>query len=187
MALLRTGSLAPAGLRAAIAALLLSSGLNFPALAISQEYQLKAVFLFNFAQFVKWPQQAFPDGQTPLVIGVLGDDPFGSYLDETVRGEKVSSHSLVIQRYRRVEDIRTCHVLFISRSEAAQLPQIIARLQGRNILTVSDVENFAQRGGMIRFVTEENKIRLRINVDNARAAALTISSKLLRPATIEKD
>jgi len=168
-----------------IFALLLSSGLNLPAQsASSREYQVKAVFLFNFAQFVEWPTNAFPEAQTPLVIGVLGEDPFGAYLDETVRGEKVNNRSLVVERYRRVEEIKNCHVLFISRSEADRLAEILAKLKGRHILTVGDADSFAQRGGMIRFVTEKNKIRLKVNLEAAKAASLTISSKLLRPAEI---
>jgi hypothetical protein len=151
---------------------------------VSREYQVKAVFLFNFAQFVDWPPDAFASPQAPLVIGVLGDDPFDGYLDETVRGEKVNNHPLVIQRYRWVEEIKSCHILFISQSASGRLEEILARLKSRNILTVSDAEDFARRGGMIRFVTENNKIRLRINVDAAKAAELTISSKLLRPARI---
>jgi len=165
--------------------LLLSRGLAMPAQTpASPEYQLKAVFLFNFAQFVEWPATAFPEPQTPVVIGVLGEDPFGAFLDETVRGEKVNNRPLAVQRFRRVEEIKNCHVLFISRSERDRLGQILPSLKGRNILTVGDAEDFAGRGGMIRFVTEKNKIRLKINVDAAKTADLTISSKLLRPAEI---
>ena len=168
-----------------ISVLLLSRGVASPApTPTSPEYQLKAVFLFNFAQFVEWPPTAFPEAKAPLVIGVLGEDPFGPYLDETVRGEKVNNRPLVVQRFRRVEEIKTCHVLFVSRSERERLGQILPSLKGRNILTVGDAEDFAVRGGMIRFVTEKNKIRLRINVDAAKTADLTISSKLLRPAEI---
>jgi hypothetical protein len=148
------------------------------------EYQLKAVFLFNFAQFVEWPTDAFPEGQTPLVIGVLGQDPFGAYLEETVRGERVNNRPLTVQHYRRVEEIKTCHVLFISRSETARLEQILGSLKYRKILTVADSEGAARSGVMIRFVTEQNKIRLRINLEAAKAANLTISSKLLRQAEI---
>lgn len=153
--------------------------------APSAEYQVKAVFLFNLAQFVEWPPRAFAEPRAPLVIGVLGEDPFGSYLDETVRGETVRNHPLVLQRYRRVSEIRVCHVLFISRSESDRLDQIFAALRGRNVLTVGDAEDFITRGGMIRLVTEKNKIRIRINVDAVRAAGLTISSKLLRLAQPE--
>ncbi|OOO00854.1 MAG: hypothetical protein USCGTAYLOR_02949 [Chromatiales bacterium USCg_Taylor] len=168
-----------------LSALLLASGLGLSAQAAApREYQLKAVFLFNFAQFVEWPPQAFADARTPLVIGVLGRDPFGAYLDETVRGERVNNRSLVVQRYGRVEDINTCHILFISRSEGDRLEQILARLRDRNILTVADAEGSALPGVMIRLVTVENKIRLQINLEVAQAANLRISSKLLRPAEI---
>jgi hypothetical protein len=86
--------------------------------APSREYQIKAVFLFNFAQFVEWPPAAFRDSNSPLVIGVLGDNPFGTYLDETVRDEKVGNRPLEVQRYQRVDEIKTCHVLFIGPSGA---------------------------------------------------------------------
>ncbi len=164
-----------------VCALTLSCGLVLPVQsATAPEYQVKAVFLFNFAHFVEWPASAFPQGQTPLVIGVLGQDPFGSYLDETVRGEKVNNRALTIRRYRRVEEIQTCHVLFISRSEADHMDQILASLKYRKILTVADVDSVGGSPVMIRFVTQQNKIRLRINSEAARAANLTISSKLLR-------
>jgi hypothetical protein len=148
------------------------------------EYQLKAVFLFNFAQFVDWPASAFPNSQTPLVIGILGQDPFGSYLDETVRGETVHDRPLVVRRYRSVEEITTCHILFISRREGRRLKGILDSLRGRSVLTVSDADHFATHGGMIRFVTDHKRIRFRINLEAARAASLTLSSKLLRPAEI---
>jgi hypothetical protein len=148
--------------------------------APAAEYQVKAVFLFNFAQFVDWPASAFPQSQTPLVIGVLGQDPFGPYLDETVRGERVNNRPLTVRRYRRVEEIQTCHVLFISGSEADRMDQILASLKYRKILTVADAEGAAGARVMIRFVNQQNKIRLRINAEASRAANLTISSKLLR-------
>lgn len=153
--------------------------------AASPQYQIKAVFLYNFAQFVDWPAKAFPDPQSPLVIGVLGDDPFGSYLDETVRGEKVSGRSLVVQRFHRIAEIRTCHVLFISRSESDRLAQELSALKGRTTLTVSDIDDFTSRGGMMRLATEKGKVRVHIRLDTIRHANLTISSKLLRMAEIE--
>jgi len=174
--------------RLVLAALLLAAGGGIAAAPapVTPEYQIKAVFLFNFGQFVDWPPQTFPRAQSPLVIGILGSDPFDSYLDEVVQGEKVNDHPLVIQRYRRAEDIGSCQILFISRSEAGRLDRVLAGLKGRSILTVGDTEDFARRGGMIRFMTVNNKIRLQINVDAARAAELTISSKLLAPSQIVK-
>ena len=151
---------------------------------ISREYQVKAVFLFNFAQFVEWPAAAFTGASSPIVIGILGQDPFGAYLDETVRAETVDNRPIEVQRYRRADEIQTCHVLFIALSEAIHLEQILAKLKDRSILIVGDGDNFVQRGGMIRLATVQNKIRLIISADAARAANLTISSKLLRSGEV---
>lgn len=150
----------------------------------SREYQIKAVFLFNFVQFGEWPPAAFPDNAAPIVIGVLGDDPFGPSLEEAVTGESIRGRPLAIRRYRRVEEVENCQVLFISNSESTRLDKILARLDGRNILTVGDAEGFALRGGMIRFVTENKKIRFHINLETVKAAGLMLSSKLLRSAEI---
>ncbi len=149
-----------------------------------REYQVKAVFLFNFSQFVEWPATAFPDAQAPFVIGVLGEDPFGAYLDETVLGEKAAGHSVVVRRFRRVEDVDTCHILFVARSESGRLTQILAGLRGRSVLTVGDMDSFTEHGGIIRFITENSRVRMRINLEAAKAVKLTISSKVLRPAEI---
>lgn len=151
---------------------------------ISDEYRVKAVFLFNFAQFVEWPAGAFVTTKAPFVIGLLGDDPFGPYLDELVSGEKVGEHPFVIERYQNPRDATHCHILFISRSQSGELDKILPVLNGKNVLTISDAESFTRHGGMVRFVTENGKIRLRISVDTAKSSGLTISSKILRPATI---
>jgi hypothetical protein len=148
------------------------------------EYQVKAVFVFNFSHFVEWPPQAFATPGEPFVIGILGNDPFGARLDEAVRGEQIDHRPLLVRRYRNVSEIGNCQILFIDRSEGAQLQQILAALDHRSTLTVSDLDDSSQRGVMIQFATENNRIRLRINVDSARAAGLTISSQLLRPAQI---
>jgi hypothetical protein len=150
----------------------------------SKEYQVKAIFLFNFAQFVEWPAGAFVDPQKPLIIGVLGEDPFGAYLDDTVRGEKVNGRPLAVERYRRMDEVKTCHILFISRSETARLKQVLDGLKARTILSVCDIDEFCRHGGMIQFATEKGKIRLKINMEAAKAAHLKISSKLLRTAEI---
>jgi hypothetical protein len=150
----------------------------------SSEYQVKAVFLFNFAQFVEWPASAFTERGAPIVIGVLGENPFGSYLDDTVRGEHVADRPLQVQQYRRVEDIKTCHVLFISRSEVSRLDTIFASLKGRPTLVVGEGDDFVKRGGTIGLASADNKIRLVVNVEAAAAANLTISSKLLRSAQL---
>ncbi len=148
------------------------------------EYDLKAVFLLNFARFVEWPATAFADERSPLVIGVLGDDPFDAKLDNAVRGEKAQGRSIIVQRYRRVEDITTCHILFVCRSESERLKEIFSQLKNRKILTVGETRAFTLHGGMISFATETNKTRLRIAVEAANAAQLTISSMMLRSAEI---
>jgi hypothetical protein len=170
--------------RAVLAALLALAALHARAQAPPTEYEVKAVFLFNFSQFVDWPAASFADPHSPLVIGVLGSDPFGKTLDEIVRGETVNGRPLAVRRYQSLEEIDTCHILFIARSQDPQLDAIVAGLKGRSILTVGDFEGFARRGGMIRFVTVGNKIRLRVNLLAAQEAKLTISSKLLRPAEV---
>lgn len=148
------------------------------------EYQVKAVFLFNFAQFVEWPATAFLDSAAPLTICVLGEDPFGSYLDETVQGESVQAHPLAVRRHHRVTETTGCHIVFVGRQDQTTLREILDTLRSRPVLTVSDADEFAERGGMIRFMTDKNRIRLQINLGAARAADLTLSSKLLRPAQI---
>jgi hypothetical protein len=148
------------------------------------EYDMKAVFLLNFSQFVEWPAEAFSTPQAPLVIGVLGEDPFGKELDDVTRGEKVQGHPVTVERYARVEDVRQCHILFIASSEEARIARIMAALRGRNVLTVGDFETFVRDGGVIRFVELGNKLRLHINLDAAKAEHLDISSKLLRPSYI---
>ena len=152
--------------------------------ARASEAQVKAVFLFNFAQFVDWPPEAVPDSQAPLVIGILGGDPFGEFLDATVRGERRGARPFAVQRYQRVEEITRCDILFIGRPVADRPEDILARLKNRPILTVSDADRFAERGGMIRLVTDRSRIRLQINPEPAEAARLTISSKLLRVAEV---
>jgi hypothetical protein len=151
----------------------------------SREFQIKAAFLFNFSQFTEWPPQAFPEKDSPLVIGVLSTpDPFGGFLEETVKNEAVLGRKLVVKHFTRVAEIETCHILYIGQSEAKRLDQIVETLKVKPVLTVSDIADCTLRGVMIGFVKERNKIRFRINASAARAANLNLSSKLLRAAEI---
>lgn len=155
-----------------------------PAPAPRREYQVKAVFLLNFTRFVEWPPHMLPSPDAPFVIGVLGEDPFGHYLDDTVRHEHINQHPIVVRRYRTLEELGDCHLLFISRSESGQLEEILRRVKGRDVLTVSDAPQFAASGGMIGFVNRDDKVRLQINLEVAKHSELAISSKLLRPSEI---
>lgn len=170
------------GPRALSLALLLTlSGLMGAAAPVS-EYQLKAVFLFNFAHFVEWPPGALAEGNTPFVIGVLGQDPFGGSLEEAVRGETVNRHPLVIERYPDVTRLRNCQILFIPAAELPHLAQVLEAVRGRSVLTVT--EGPAPRGVVIALLKDDSHIRMRIDLAAAKANSLTISSKLLRPAEI---
>ena len=149
-----------------------------------REYQIKAVFLFNFGQFVTWGPDDFPDATSPFVIGVLGEDPFGATLDAIVEGESVQGRPVQIERYVDVDDVGSCHILFVSGSELPRLDRVFERLRGRGILTVGETEGFAERSGMIRFVVVDNRLRLEINAAAAERAGLAISSRLLSLADV---
>jgi hypothetical protein len=149
------------------------------------EYQVKAVFLFNFARFVDWPALTFVNENAPFTLCVYGTDPFGADLDTVVRGEVVSGRPIVVRRLRGdARDFRECQILYIARDAADELEQILAALDKHSTLTVSDIEGSARRDVMIRMKTVGGKIKLRVNVDSARAAQLTISSNLLRSAEV---
>ncbi len=150
----------------------------------SREYQLKAAFLFNFTRFVEWPASALPADETPLVIGILGNNPFGSFLEELVSGEKVDGHPVIVTQYKSTDDIKKCHILFINLPDPKKQAEAIADLHTKSILMVSDNVSFLSSGGMIRLFTRDNRIKMEVNVEASKAAGLTISSKLLRLADI---
>lgn len=146
----------------------------------SRDYQAKSRFLINFAQFTEWPPAAFPDEKAPLIIGLLGADPFGQSLDKLVENELVRGHRLHVLRYRRVEEIKSCHILYIAESEESRLDDIVRSLKEKPVLTVSEIENSVMRGVIIRMRTENKKVCLAINLESAKAANLVLKSKLLR-------
>jgi hypothetical protein len=150
------------------------------------EYKIKAVFLFNFTQFVEWPPNVFNNDDAPFVIGILGKDPFGSYIDNVAAGEKMGMHPLTIIRYDDVSEVDNCQMLFMSTKYDKRLPEVLSSLSNRSILTVSDAPGFVQDGGVIGFVTARNKIKLQVNLTAAKTADLNISSKLLSVAEILK-
>lgn len=147
----------------------------------SKEYQVKAIFLFNFTQFVEWPAHAFANN-TPLIIGILGKNPFGNYLNDAIQGEKVNNRPIILEYFSDAEKVENCHILFINLQKSAEIKAALAALKGRSILTVSDANNFTRYGGIIQFFTSNGKIKIRINIDAATDADLTISSKLLHVA-----
>lgn len=155
---------------------------------VSKEYDLKAALLYNVIQFTEWPASAFAQADSPLVIGILGRDPFGKGLDDVVRDETYNRRPIVVERHQKVGTARNCHVLFISASESERVPAVLAELKGRPVLTVADLERFVPRGGMVRFYkSPEGKVRLRVNLPAVSAAQLTLSSKLLRVADVVEE
>jgi hypothetical protein len=152
--------------------------------APATEYQVKAAYLFNFGRFVEWPAAAYASPGAPFVIGIFGDDPFGELIDDAVRGESLDGHPLVVRRFRKPEDVSTCNILFIARSEVSRLEAVLQVVRGRPVLTVTDFDGAEGRDAIIVLLTENNRIRMRINVGEARSNELVISSKLLRPAEL---
>jgi YfiR/HmsC-like len=144
------------------------------------EYQVKAAFLYNFGKFVSWPPRDFASKTAPLVIGVLGDNPFHDDLEHMIAGKNIGGHPVVFQAITTLTNANKCHILFISVSAQKDTPDIFAALHGANVLTVTEnMAHFAGSGFVINFVMEQDKIRFEINDTAATQAGLTISSKLM--------
>lgn len=151
---------------------------------VQNEYALKSRFLYNFCRFIEWPDSAFVSPTEPFIIGIVGDDPFGSALNEAVRGKKYHNRPIWIDHFRAPAEIKRCHLLFVSRANAGRLDPILAAVAGKNVLTVSETEDFLTRGGMITLRAEQNRVRLRLGAAAIQSANLVVSSKLLRVAEV---
>lgn len=147
------------------------------------EYEVKAAFLYNFIAFTDWPATAFENPTSPIVIGLVGTDPFGFALDAMMKGERVKDRPLIVWRITRPDDMKRCHILFIGASESRQVREILGRLKSEPVLTVSDIAGFAEAGGAVGFTTESS-VKLTINPAAIQAAQLAISAKLLRLARV---
>jgi len=144
------------------------------------EYQVKAVFVLNFTKFVEWPATAFAAADSPISICILGDDPFGSALDQIVAGEVVNGRRVATQRIKHPPQPKSCQLLFIGRSEK-DIPKILPSL-GPGVLTIGEGEGFIRDGGMIAFVLENRRVRFEINQAGAESAGIKLSSRLLNVA-----
>ena len=141
------------------------------------EYQVKAAFILNFAKFVDWPGDSFSDGGS-LVVGIVGEDPFRGALDQ-LSGNTINGRRLVIRRLKATDNLRVCQILFVGSSERNRLGKIIESLKGASVLTIGELPQFTQVGGVIKFIIQDNKVRFEINTGAAGQARLRISSKLL--------
>jgi len=145
------------------------------------EYQLKAAVIYNFPKFVDWPDA---DPNLPIVIGILGDDPFGHDIDRTINGKTANGRALVIKRFSSLQSLTACQILFVSSSQRGNLRQIFAMASSVGALTVGESDHFAEAGGMIHLTMVNSKVRLVINQAAAERAGLKISAKLLSLAQV---
>lgn len=178
------------GLLVTIAMVLLPS-LGFEAHAqvssVSSEYLIKAGFIYNFANLVQWPSNAFAQADSPIVIGILGEDPFGTVLDRVLAGKKVNGRVFLVKRLKSIPDLKECHIVFVSSSEMTHLVEAIHLVKGMPILTIGEIPGFAKLGGIINLVLEDNKVHFEVNVEAAKEADLNISSRLLALARIVQE
>src|SRR5439155_13070642 len=151
------------------------------------EYELKAAILYNLSRFVEWPASSYADSQTPTVLCILGQDPFGNSLKTLGQKKDASGRPVSIRQLKNENGIRDCHVLYISSSERKTIAQILTRLKWSSVLTVGEMSQFAVQGGVIQFTLEDKQVHFQINLDAASRMALKISSRLLVLARIVKD
>jgi YfiR/HmsC-like len=151
------------------------------------EHDVKASFVYTVAKFVEWPPEAFVGPGAPFIFVVVGDDRFEDSLEHTVAGKSVGGHPIEVVGVKDGKDLVACHVLFLGRSEAPRMDDVIQRLRGASVLTVSDFDQFAQSGGVMRLALDENMVRFEINVDAAARAHLQISSKILKLGRLVRD
>ena len=180
--------------RAAIAIvpiLLVAMALNAQNTSGSTEYLIKAGFIYNFSNLVQWPSSSFASPDSPIVIVILGEDHFGNTLDHALEGKKVNARSFVIKRAKSISELqrvlgpqKDCQILYVSSSEMPHLNDAIQMLKGVPVLTIGETPGFAQNGGIINLILEDNKVRFEVNVAAAKAADLNISSRLLALARI---
>jgi hypothetical protein len=148
------------------------------------EYEVKAGFLYHVGWFVEWLPTTVQGGASTFIIGVLGTNPFGGVLDDVMRGKSIHERPVMIKYYQRVEEAVSSHVLFISASENTRVPAILAVIERTPVLTVSDLEGFTERGGMVALRLVDRKVHFDINMDATERAGLKLSSQLLRLAKV---
>jgi len=155
------------------------------AFAGTREYEIKAAYLYNFLNYIEWPNDSLPPVGGTITIGVVGENPFGPALDP-LKGKQVKGRTLAVKEVSSAADLKGCQIVFISASEKDRYPQLLDSLKDARTVTVSEIDGFAQRGGMINFIYERNRVRFEINQDAARSKGLTISSELLKLARLVK-
>jgi hypothetical protein len=151
--------------------------------SISKEYQVKAAFLYNFTKFVEWPKECFASPEDPIVICILGSNPFGEALETAVHERKVNGRPLVVQRVQTPGELTRASVLFVGAGEEVRLGRDLKAIHAAGILTVGETERFTAIGGVVTFKTIDDKVRFEINAAAAESARLKISAQLQKLAT----
>jgi hypothetical protein len=146
------------------------------------EYEVKAAYLYKLGKFVEWPDNLTSSTDKSFPICVLGQDPFGTTFDRTIAGESINGKKVATKRVARPYDAVSCRIVFISSSEENRLKEILTVLSKTSVLTVSDMPRFTERGGMVQFVVDSNRVRFEVNLTSAERAGLTLSSQLLKVA-----
>lgn len=144
------------------------------------EYEVKAAYIFNFTKFIEWPEATFDNNASPYVLGVYGNDPFGSIIKRIIGNRESKGRHWIVKYYNRPQQIKKCHILFITDIKNSELNRLIKQIKDQPILTVGDeVNQFCQQGGIINFTPKNSSKRFEINNKAAKNAELTISAKLL--------
>lgn len=167
--------------RARIVLLLLAAGPPLPEAAENvEEYEIKAVYLYNIANYITWPEGSFQDAGASFNLCVLGQNPFGGLLDFIASQRKVHERTVSVFFFEEIKEAESCHLLFVSASLRRQVPSIISRQEKHAVLLISEAEGFAAAGGMIEFFMKDNKVRLLINPHAVNNAKLKASTHLIR-------
>jgi hypothetical protein len=174
----------------AVVLLALAAALAWPAALRAQsakqrEYEIKAAYLYNFIRYIDWPADTLPPAGGRITIGIVGDNPFGTAIDP-LNGKQIKGCTLVVKQIVEAKDLEQCQIVFICASEKLRLQEIFGELKESKALTVSEIDGFASKGGIINFIYERNKVRFEINPDTAKRAGLNVSSELLKLARLVK-
>lgn len=167
--------------------MILCIGFLMPISAVAQqsEYTIKAVFLEHFTRFIEWPESfEIADASYPFYVAVIGENPFGSILDQIYSDQKIKNRKVEILYISTLDEITECQILFISSSNEEILPEILSRTRNKPILTVSDTNGFAENGVLINFYLAGNKIKFEINETAVHESGLIMSYRLLSLARI---
>lgn len=145
----------------------------------SLEYPVKAAFLTKFGEFVTWPEESFPGPDDPVAVCVMGPDPFGAHLDRIAETQTVGQRPITIRRMAPPDEASDCHILYLSTEREDAIHDMLRRLAGKPVLTVTDAANAGDARGVVHFVIRDNRVRFHIDSGTAARNGLTISSKLL--------